>query len=90
MIPIREKGFEIYAVSVDEDQRQWVSGIETHKLPWIHVSDLQGLSSPISQQFQVEKTPTTYLLDEKRRIIGKNLSRHELELQLNECYAGNK
>lgn len=85
----KEKGFEIYAVSVDEDQRQWVSGIETHKLPWIHVSDLRGLSSPISQQFQVEKTPTTYLLDEKRRIIGKNLSREELEVRLGECYSGN-
>jgi peroxiredoxin len=82
----KDRGFEIYAISVDEDHRQWINGIESHHLPWIHVSDLQGFASPISQRFDVNQTPTTYLLDEERRVIGKNLTREELESKLMDCY----
>jgi peroxiredoxin len=82
----KERGFEIFAVSVDEDHNQWLDGIQTYRLPWIHVSDLQGFASPVSQRFDVSKTPTTYLLDENQRIIGKNLTRQELANKLHSCY----
>ncbi len=82
----KERGFEIFAISVDEDHRQWINGIESLHLPWIHVSDLQGFASPISQRFDVNQTPTTYLLDEERKVIGKNLTREELKKKLQACY----
>ena len=82
----KERGFEIFAISVDDDHRQWINGIESYHLPWIHVSDLQGFASPVSQRFDVNQTPTTYLLDERRKVIGKNLTREELEMKLRACY----
>lgn len=82
----KDRGFEIFAISVDDDHRQWINGIETYHLPWIHVSDLQGFASPVSQRFDVNQTPTTYLLDESRNIIGKNLTREDLAGKLMECY----
>lgn len=84
----KDRGFEIFAVSVDEDHRQWINGIETYHLPWIHVSDLQGFASPVSQRFDVNQTPTTYLLDENRNVIGKNLTKKDLAGKLMECYGG--
>lgn len=82
----KDRGFEIFAISVDDDHRQWINGIETYHLPWVHVSDLQGFASPVSQRFDVNQTPTTYLLDEHRKIIGKNLTREDLAGKLMECY----
>ncbi|MDB4286292.1 TlpA family protein disulfide reductase [bacterium] len=84
----KDEGFEIYAISVDENEHQWKAGIASHQLPWIHVSDLQGFSSPVSQQFGVTQTPSTFLLDQDHRVIGKNLTRQELEEKLSTCYGG--
>ena len=82
----KAKGFEIYAVSLDEDPWDWKYGIERDQLPWIQVSDLKGFASPVSQQMGVDHTHVTYLIDENRQIIGKNLSRQELEKKLmNTC-----
>ena len=36
----KDKGFEIYAVSLDKDKNSWLKGIERDGLPWINVTDL--------------------------------------------------
>lgn len=82
----KNKGFEIFAVSLDEDPYLWQESIERDRLPWVQVSDLQGFASPVSQQFGVTHTYTTFLLDADHKIIGKNLSRKELEAKLQSCF----
>lgn len=82
----KDMGFEIYAVSLDRDSTSWVVGIQRDQLPGVHVSDLQGYASPVSQMYGIERTPTTFLLDENMNVIGKNLTREELERKLYECY----
>ena len=90
LLPIYDKysnkGFEIYAVSLDEDPYLWKHSVNQDQYPWIQVSDLQGFASPVSQQFGVTETYTTFLLDSNRRVIGKNLSREELKRKLQSCY----
>lgn len=90
LLPIYDKykndGFEIYAISLDENRFQWEYGIERDQLPWIQVSDLKGFDSPISQKWGVNSTYTTFLLDQDQQLIGKNLSREELENKLESCY----
>jgi peroxiredoxin len=81
-----EKGFEIYAVSLDEDPYTWKGSVNQDQYPWIQVSDLQGFASPVSQRFGVTQTYTTFLLDSTHKVIGKNLSREELERKLRACY----
>ncbi|MEL6671497.1 MAG: redoxin domain-containing protein [Bacteroidota bacterium] len=81
----QEEGFEIYAVSLDEDPEQWRSGILRDQINWTQVSDLQGFASPVSQSMGVQQTNTTYLLDANRNILGKNLSRDELEEKIRAC-----
>ncbi|MCV6608455.1 MAG: TlpA family protein disulfide reductase, partial [Campylobacterales bacterium] len=36
------KGFEIFAISLDQHKNSWLTAIEKDKLTWMHVSDLSG------------------------------------------------
>ncbi len=82
----KSQNFEIYAVSLDSVSDQWLLGIERDSLPWIQVSDLKGFASPVSQSYGIDRTHTTFLLDQNHQVIGKNLSREELEHKLNACF----
>lgn len=82
----KNQNFEIYAVSLDSVSDQWLLGIERDSLPWIQVSDLKGFASPVSQSYGIDRTHTTFLLNQNHQVIGKNLSREELEGKLNACF----
>lgn len=69
---------------MDTDKKDWTSGIERDKLPWINVSNLEGFSSSVADQYKVEKIPTTYLLDQEGKLIAKHLSRTDLLEKLNQ------
>ncbi len=56
----KDQGFEIYAISLDKDKESWISGIEDNQLPWIHVSDLKGMDSPICIECNITKVPTNF------------------------------
>ncbi len=75
----KNKGFEIYAVSLDKDKNSWVSAIEKDMLPWVHVSDLQYWSAAPAKVYKVKGIPATVLLDKEGKILAKNLRGEELE-----------
>ncbi len=83
----RHHGFEIYAVSADTSATHWINAIERDSLSWVQVSDLQGLDSPVLDQYEVEALPTNYLLDQNGRIIAKNINVDELENRLRQLFA---
>jgi thiol-disulfide isomerase/thioredoxin len=69
----KDKGFEIYGVSLDQDRAAWLKAIETDKLVWKHVSDLQYWNSAGAQAYQVNSIPQTFLLDKEGKILAKGL-----------------
>ncbi|MBA9077349.1 TlpA disulfide reductase family protein [Rufibacter quisquiliarum] len=75
----KDKGFEIYGVSLDQDRDKWLKAIENDKLTWPHVSDLKGWESAAGQLYGVTAIPQTVLLDREGKIIAKNLRGQELE-----------
>ena len=82
----KDKGFEIYAVSLDQDPLRWKKAIEADGLTWRHVSDLKGWSSSAGQTYNVKSIPATFLLDPKGKIIAKGLRGEELEAKLAEIF----
>lgn len=78
----KAKGFEIYGVSLDSKQNEWVQAIEEDNVNWVHVSDLLGNESGVPQVYNVAAIPTTFLLDKEGRIIDKNLRAADLEKKL--------
>ena len=80
----REKGLGIYGVALDTDKNEWVSAIKEYQLPWTNVSDLQQWDSESVKVYNVNQTPTIYLVDRKGMITAKNLRGDALENKLKE------
>lgn len=81
----KDKGFEIYSVSLDKDKNAWVKAIEKDGLTWpSHVSDLKYWQSVAAQTYGVNGIPATFLLDKDGKVIAKNLRGEALEKKLEE------
>ena len=83
----KKKGVQIYAVMSETDVEAWKKYINTNALTgWTHVyqspervkadADLQRPS--FRQLYDVTQTPTLYLLDSDKRIVGKKLTLEQL------------
>ncbi len=80
----KDKGFEIYSVSLDQNKENWLRAIRNDGLTWTHVSDLKYWQSAAAQQYGVNAIPATFLLDKDGKIIAKNLRGEQLEQKLDE------
>jgi peroxiredoxin len=78
----KDKGFEIYGVSLDESRDKWLKAIATDKLTWPHVSDLKGWNSSAALLYNIQAIPKTLLLDKEGKIIAKDLRGKALEDKL--------
>ncbi|WP_167855680.1 TlpA disulfide reductase family protein [Hymenobacter fodinae] len=78
----KDKGFEIYSVSFDQDRDKWLKAIQADGLAWTHVSDLKGWESAAGQTYGIKSIPASFLLDPQGRIIGKNLRGDALAAKL--------
>tara|TARA_B110000091_G_scaffold55103_1_gene60456 strand:+ start:427 stop:936 length:510 start_codon:yes stop_codon:yes gene_type:complete len=78
-------GFEIYSVSLDTKQNNWIKAINTDKLFWeYHVSDLGGWNSKGSSIYQIRSIPSNVVIDKNGIIIAKNLKGAALQRFLKE------
>ena len=84
----KDKGFEIYGVSLDESKEQWRSAIQKDGLPWRHVSDLKGAAGVAIQLYDVQTIPKTVLLDKEGKIIALDLRGGALAEKLRALFPG--
>lgn len=81
----KDKGFDIFSVSLDTEKDRWKKAITADNLTWEnHVSDLKGWESDVVSQFQIKGIPHTLLLDPEGKIIATNLRGPALEQKLKE------
>lgn len=78
------KGFEIFAVSLDEDKESWLGAIKKDSLNWEHVSDLKGQKNEASLIYGINGIPDNFLIAENGEIIGRNLRGEKLNEKLKE------
>lgn len=79
----KEKGFEIFSVSLDNDKNAWKRAIDADGLLWEnHVSDLQGWKSSVVNTYKFQGIPYTVLIDKNGKIIEKGLRGQGLERKL--------
>lgn len=74
----KDKGLVIFGVSLDSDSLSWVRAIQADKLNWYHVSDLKKWNSSAAKLYGVGSIPSTFILDENKIIIAKNLRGEQL------------
>lgn len=78
---------KIYAVLSEHTKDEWIKYTQDHKLnDWIHVYQTKEMEAAenaaqkasFRQLYDVTQTPTLYLLDKEKRIIGKKLTWQQL------------
>ncbi len=79
----KNKGFEIYQVSIDDNRIEWVDAIDKDKLSWINVGDMKG-SNRATMMYNVQNIPYNYLLNSDGEIIAQNLVGPRLDRTLSE------
>ncbi|UEG49347.1 AhpC/TSA family protein [Ferruginibacter lapsinanis] len=78
----KNKNFTVLGVSLDKGKQAWIDAITMDGLTWSHVSDLQGWSNVVAQQFYINSIPQNILIDAQGKIVGKNLRGEKLTRKL--------
>jgi peroxiredoxin len=85
-----KKGFDVFGVSLDSKKEDWVAAITEDKLVWTQVSDLLRGNSAAAQLYGITSIPSSFLLDEKGVIIGRNLRGNDLYNKVKEILGSKK
>ncbi len=72
MSRLKDKPFEILAVSLDDERHALTHMLEHMKIPGIHTWDDKGRENPIAERYNVLSLPTWYLIDEKGVIRARD------------------
>lgn len=72
--------FEVIAISLDEDKKEWEDKVFELKMEgWYNLSNLQKWECNVVKDYNVYATPTMFVIDKDRKIIGKPLTLVELK-----------
>ena len=82
------KGFEIFALSIDEKKEDWQKALEAENTPWINVAEFQGFKSEIVKQYAVTGVPSSFLINNKGIIVaeGNDVRGFALDKKLKELF----
>src|SRR5574344_97468 len=74
------KGFEIYQVSLDDNEHFWKTS--TAALPWICVYDEDGVQSDQLQVYNITKVPTYFLIDRESNLKVRDEQVKDLDAEI--------
>jgi len=80
----KDKGFDVFGVSLDRKKEAWLKAIEDDKLTWTQVSDLKYWNNEASKAYGINSIPSNLLLDKDGIIIEKNIRGEELRTKISE------
>ncbi len=77
----KDKGFEIYGVSLDENAGAWAAMVQDG-MPWVNVMDTEATNA--AALYAVRSIPSNFLISPSGEIIAKNLRGEEVAAALSE------
>lgn len=80
----KDKGFEIYGFSIDDNRNAWRKAVVKDSLSWINVQDANGSHSTMAALYNVRAIPAKFLINPKGVVIAKIWSTGHLEEVLND------
>lgn len=80
---VKDKGFEIYQVALDENKAEWIGAVISQSIPWISVRDPKGAASIVARNYNISTMPANFLIDREGNIVGKNIWGADLVNKIN-------
>jgi len=77
-----DRGFEVYAISMDNNKINWMNAIDFNEFKWINVSELSFPESKAALMYNINQLPTNFLINRDGDIVAKNLYGRTLETWL--------
>lgn len=75
----KDKGFEIYSVSIDAKKHDWENAIKKDKIKWLQVNDNGGWDAATVAAWNINAIPTSFLIDKEGKLLAMDLEGKELE-----------
>jgi len=75
-----KSGLVIYQVSLDIDKSKWKEAAKD--LPWLSVAEISTAKSYYGGVYNISEVPTSFLIDQKGNILGKNFTASELDKKI--------
>ena len=79
-----DRGFEIVAISLDQDQAKLEQYLAENPMPWPQYFDGKGWKNEFAQRFEIHGIPSSFLLDRDGIVRHANLRGPELDTALAE------
>lgn len=73
-----EMGFEVIAISLDEDETRLKDFLNTCNLPWRQVFTGEGWETPLRKLYKVRGIPSPWLIDKEGKVISYKARGSEL------------
>lgn len=80
----KDKGFEIYSVSLDEEKSDWINAVKKDRIKWLQVLSGGGWEAPTARTWNIYALPTSYLIDRDGSLLAMDLEGKALEKALKE------
>lgn len=75
----KDKDVKLVGFSLDLAPEAWKIAMINDKLPWLQVSDLKAVNSPLAEYLKLEVIPANVLVDREGKIVRTNIYDEELE-----------
>lgn len=80
-----ERGFEIFSVGLETQERYWRNAIQVDRLIWpYHTMESASFDGPVAKLYNIKSIPATFLLNPDGVIMGVNLAPDYLNKMLSE------
>ena len=76
------RGFEVVGVNLDTGAQEAVDYVKSKRMQWKHIHEKGGLDSRPANDMGILTLPTMILVDEKGRVINRNIHVTELDGEL--------
>lgn len=78
----KSRGFEVYAISLDNNKIAWMNALDFNEFDWINVCELSFPNSVAALNYNVSSLPTTFLINREGDVVAKNLLGRQLNTWL--------
>jgi thiol-disulfide isomerase/thioredoxin len=81
-----KKGFEIYQINLDPDEKDWLGAVKFDELPWISAREDDPNNPRNAILYNVKSVPANFLYDKDNNIIATDLHGRSLQLKLSQLF----
>jgi peroxiredoxin len=81
-----KKGFEIYQISIDQNEAEWKAAVKFDELPWISTREDDSTNLLNARLFNVRSLPSNFLFDREGKIVATNIHGKTLQLKLEQLF----